>query len=130
MCYVRLMYVFNKHVHATKLSGILIVIPPFGGTCTCLTFNSKKKSYTEIVVVFLEKQSCSKILFFVFLRCKSQAIPMQIPCNSHFPPILRNGPETDLKRRWNGPITDSQRNYNSDSLYLFFMRGMPWQSRI
>ena len=31
--------------------------------------------------------------------------PLQIPCKSHFPPILRNGGETVLKRTWNGIIT-------------------------
>ena len=34
---------------------------------------------------------------------------MQIPCKSHFSPILRNGPETDLERYYNGGITEDQR---------------------
>ena len=32
----------------------------------------------------------------------SYITPLQISCNSHFPPILG----TDLKRTWNGLITD------------------------
>ena len=43
MCYVRLMYVFNKHIHVSKLSDNLIVIPLFWGTCMCLAFNAQKK---------------------------------------------------------------------------------------
>ena len=34
---------------------------------------------------------------------------MQIPCKSHFSPILRNGPEAVLKRTWNGGIAKAQR---------------------
>ena len=40
------------------------------------------------------------------IRSPPLVAPMFLPCNSHFPPILRNGPETDLKRTWNGITTD------------------------
>ena len=52
-----------------------------------------------------ELQSYVKILFLnlICLYCKSQVIPLQIPCKSHFSPILRNGLTTDLQRTWNGP---------------------------
>ena len=40
---VKSVYVFSKHVHATKLFDILIVIPSFRDICTCLAFNSIKK---------------------------------------------------------------------------------------
>ena len=33
----------------------------------------------------------------------SYITPLQISCNSHFPPILGNGLETDLERTYNGP---------------------------
>ena len=46
---------------------------------------------------------------FLCLYCKSQVIPLQVLCKSHFSPILRNGLETDLKRTWNGGITEDQR---------------------
>ena len=55
-----------------------------------------------------ELQSYVKILFLLillYLYCKSQVIPLQIPCNSHFPPIIGNGFTTDLQRTCNGPIT-------------------------
>ena len=41
----------------------------------------------------------------------SYVIPLWFLCKSHFPPILRNGPETDLKRTYNGPTTDLQRRH-------------------
>ena len=46
---------------------------------------------------------------FLCLYSKSQASPMQVLCKSHFSPILRNGPETDLERYYNGGITEDQR---------------------
>ena len=53
-----------------------------------------------------ELQSYVKILFLRLilfcLYCKSQVIPLQIPCKSHFSPIIGNGLGTDLKRTWNG----------------------------
>ena len=62
-----------------------------------------------------ELQSYVKILFFevdsICICCKSQVIPLQIPCKSHFPPILRNRLGTDLKRTWNGSTTDLQRRH-------------------
>ena len=53
-----------------------------------------------------ELQSYVKILFFevdsICICCKSQVIPLQIPCKSHFSPIIGNGLGTDLQRTWNG----------------------------
>ena len=42
-CYVRLMYMFDKHVHAYKHAETQYVIMQFLPPCTCLAFNSKKK---------------------------------------------------------------------------------------
>ena len=59
---------------------------------------------------------------FLCLYCKSQVIPMQIPCKSHFSPILRNGLTTDLKRRRNGSEGEGlfdHRKHERDGKYLF-----------
>ena len=58
----------------------------------------------------MNKTNCSfgLIILFLFTMQKysllrgSYVSPLQIPCKSHFSPIPRNGPETDLKRTWNG----------------------------
>ena len=42
-----------------------------------------------------------RLILFCFY-CKSQVIPLQIPCKSHFSPIIGNGLGTDLQRTWNG----------------------------
>ena len=41
----------------------------------------------------------------------SYVIPLWFLCKSHFPPILRNGLETDLERTYNGLTTDLQRRH-------------------
>ena len=43
-----------------------------------------------------------KTLMYKFILLTFSPTPMQIPCKSHFPPNLRNGPETDLQRTYNG----------------------------
>ena len=45
---------------------------------------------------------------------------MQIPCKSHFPPIPRNGPETDLERIWNGFEVNLKQMKNT-SMKNFFL---------
>ena len=58
-----------KHIHALKLSDILIVIVLFGGACICLAFNSKKNALAvqgmpiEDIPLFAEISPC--------LRCAS-----------------------------------------------------------
>ena len=42
-CYVRLMYVLGKHVHAYKHLDTQYVITRIIPPCTCSAFNSKKK---------------------------------------------------------------------------------------
>ena len=67
------------------------------------------------------------MLILLCLCCKSQVIPLQIPCESHFPPIIGNGLTTDLQRTYNGLGTDLEgrtkneqnRKNKKEKLYTF-----------
>ena len=43
-----------------------------------------------------------KCSVYFHLTCNSHVIPLQIPCKSHFSPILRSGFEAEEKRRISG----------------------------
>ena len=63
------------------------------------------KLTSSVKILFFEVNSTLPLLH---VPSNSQVIPLQIPCKSHFPPIIGNGLTTDLQRTWNGPIRQSE----------------------
>lgn len=56
----------------------------------------------------LKMGNIATIPLLFFLR-KSVAIPLQIPCKSHFSPIHRNGLTTDLERTCSSKFASSKK---------------------
>ena len=59
---------------------------------------------------------------FIQVPCSSLANPYQIPTKSHFPPILRNGLVTDLKRTCNGGRAKEERTPSKKRSNSCFVR--------
>ena len=102
-CYVRLMYMFDKHVHAYKHTETQYVIMRFLPPCTCLVFNSKKKFTYCLKYAITVGPLC--------LRCGAVVSPFHLRFKSVSAPFLRIGEKWDLHRICKGGRRDLHKTH-------------------